>query len=640
MSWICPRCRADYPAPRERCEADGWRLVENLAGRVIGERYAIEKLIGVGGMRSAVWRAMQQPTGRPVAVKVLPATNKEEAKRFERGARIASNLNHPHITTVHDYGSTPDGAFFLVMELLEGVTLQQLLRQQQVSILDALVITDQILRALEHAHAHNVVHRDLKPANLFLTRKNDDIYFVKIMDFGLAKLATSLDEPDDDDAIGEDDRGEATPRAGRGEAFEPLVTPELEELNDITQARRICGTPEYLAPEPILGGPLDRRTDLYALGVILYRMLSGSLPFKAKVRHELYQQHLAAPVPPFGGSAKVPDAVARVVMKALSKRQADRFVDAAEMRVSLRAANRAIASELGLPTMGVFQSEVSAVKPTLPSSTGTMASGRPPRSRPWWIAAALLLVVGGAVGGIVLASSGSTEREASVERPERSATTPVRQTPVAPAPIASAPIAPPPPAPPSPPREAPAAHAPVSAEVGTSAPATTAEPAAVIAPAAPATKGPVSIGTTPGGVEVWHEGVALGTTPLSTTLPLGPQTLTLRGRGVAPREVAIEVTAEREVVLDLELPVAAPGRASTRRSPTPSERGPSAAAAPPTGTTVEAPARPEVTVLGDGAPRAEAKVLGRDIVDERPTVKILGEDLAPPPEVRARVLGQ
>ena len=117
MGWTCPRCRTDYAEHRERCEADGWRLVENLTGKVIGERYHIDKLVGVGGMKGTVWRAMQQPTGRPVAIKFLPATSAEEAQRFERGARIASNLNHPHITTVHDYGTTPDGAFYLYADV-------------------------------------------------------------------------------------------------------------------------------------------------------------------------------------------------------------------------------------------------------------------------------------------------------------------------------------------------------------------------------------------------------------------------------------------------------------------------------------------------------------------------------------------
>ena len=148
MPWTCPRCHADYTSELDRCEADGAKLVQNLAGQTINDRYFLEKLIGVGGMHGTIWRALQRATNRPVAVKVLPAANAEEAQRFERGARIASNLNHPHITTIHDYGTTTDGMFYLVMEFLEGDTLQHMLRHQSLGLKDVLVITDQILRGL------------------------------------------------------------------------------------------------------------------------------------------------------------------------------------------------------------------------------------------------------------------------------------------------------------------------------------------------------------------------------------------------------------------------------------------------------------------------------------------------------------
>ncbi|MFO0744953.1 MAG: protein kinase [Myxococcota bacterium] len=497
MGWTCPRCRADYAEPRERCDADGWRLVENLTGRIIGGRYHIDKLIGVGGMKSAVWRAMQQPTGRPVAIKVLPATSVEEAQRFERGARIASNLNHPHITTVHDYGTTHDGAFYLVMELLEGQTLQNLLKHSSASLIDTLVIVDQILRALEHAHANQVVHRDLKPANLFLTRKNDDIYFTKILDFGLAKLAT----------------GDADADSDADEDARPVKPEPLDLHNDVTQAQRICGTPEYMAPEQILGAPLDRRTDLYALGVILYRMLSGQLPFRARVRHELYQQHLAQAPPPFTPAQNVPEPVARVVMKALAKRPADRFADAAEMRVALREANRAIAGELGHAYTGLFPTDASAVKPTTPSALAEVA----PRSRRGlWIALGAVVVAGGVVLALQLGddaprTAGATpprERAASVER---TAATPS-------SPAAAAPRAEPRPSP----AVVEAAPAKPSVAVATPSAPTPSAPAPKEVPAQPAPAvGTIVLSTVPSGVEIWIDERLVGTTPTRLVLPQG-----------------------------------------------------------------------------------------------------------------------
>ncbi|MCA9526711.1 MAG: serine/threonine protein kinase, partial [Myxococcales bacterium] len=218
MAAICPKCRSRFDDRLPRCPHDGRPLVADLTGLVVSGRYTLRELLGVGGMDSSVWLAMQQPVQRHVAIKLLPPTDGDSADRFARGARIASNLSHPHITVVHDYGRTEDGKLFLVMELLEGRVLHDVLRSGGMPVERALHITDQVLKALDHAHRRNVVHRDIKPGNLFLSTRNDDPDFVKVLDFGIARFI------DADDAF-----------------FE-------EPLEEITTTRQICGTPQYMAP--------------------------------------------------------------------------------------------------------------------------------------------------------------------------------------------------------------------------------------------------------------------------------------------------------------------------------------------------------------------------------------------------------
>ncbi|MEZ4463391.1 MAG: serine/threonine-protein kinase [bacterium] len=308
MAAICPKCRSRFDDRLPRCPHDGRQLVADLSGLVVAGRYTLRELLGVGGMDSSVWLAMQQPVQRPVAVKLLPPTDGDSADRFARGARIASNLSHPHITVVHDYGRTEDGKLFLVMELLEGRVLHDVLRVGGMPIDRALHITDQVLKALDHAHRRNVVHRDIKPGNLFLSTRNDDPDFVKVLDFGIARFI------DADDGF-----------------FD-------EPLQEITTTRQICGTPQYMAPEQIAMGTVDARTDLYALGIVLYRMITGELPFNSRDHRELFRAHLTQAPPPFSAvrpGLEFPELEA-LVMRVLAKSPDDRFASAAEMRVAIR----------------------------------------------------------------------------------------------------------------------------------------------------------------------------------------------------------------------------------------------------------------------------------------------------------------
>jgi serine/threonine protein kinase len=317
VAWICSQCGESSPRQRPKCARDGAPVVEDLAGQVVGGRYRVQELVGVGGMDSAVWRAWQMGTERVVAIKVLPPADDAAARRFSRGARIAANLSHPNCCIIHDYGTTEDGKLYLVMEFLAGKVLNEVLTSDGFPPHDTVHIADQILQALEHAHAERTVHRDLKPDNLFLVRKNDDPMHVKILDFGIAKY---IEDEHEEISTGPND----TARDG----FDDLVT----------EQRQVCGTPQYMAPEQIVGARVDGRADLYALGCVMYRLLTGRLPFDGKNRYDLYRKHLEESPRPFSAvrpDLSFPDRLELVVMKALTKNPAHRFQSAAEMRAAL-----------------------------------------------------------------------------------------------------------------------------------------------------------------------------------------------------------------------------------------------------------------------------------------------------------------
>jgi serine/threonine protein kinase len=379
VTWICSHCGQKFNRYRTRCSADGQRVIEDLTGQTIGGRYTIRELIGVGGMDSTVWKAWQTGTERVVAVKVLPAADDSAARRFSRGARIAANLNHPNCTVVHDYGRSEDGKLFLVMEFLNGQVLQDLLTPDGMALADALHITVQVLQALEHAHGMRAVHRDLKPDNLFLSRRNEDHLHVKILDFGIAKYV----EEDPEQVNGGEEK------------------PPTDDFEDqVTEQRQVCGTPQYMAPEQVVGGRIDGRTDLYAVGCVLYRMLTGRLPFDGKTRYELYQKHLQESPRAFSDvrpDLKFPERLELIVMKALAKRPDQRFATAAEMRRALESLEvlgprsaqsaRPITRETS-PSLPKSQGEVAATvlpdwtlsKPAVPPPT--QRGGRPMREVP------------------------------------------------------------------------------------------------------------------------------------------------------------------------------------------------------------------------------------------------------------------
>ena len=225
---------------------------ESLVGTVLAGRYRIERLLGAGGMGS-VYRAEHVLMRKACAVKVLHREMtqvKEVVARFEREAVAAARIEHPNVATATDFGQLDNGSFYLVLEFIEGKSLSQLIAADgALSEERSLLITRQIADALSAAHAAGIVHRDLKPDNVMLVSKDSGSDFVKVLDFGIAKL--KIEEPG----------------------------PEHQAL---TRLNTVMGTPEYMSPEQARGEPVDHRADLYTVGVILYEMLSGTSPF----RHE------------------------------------------------------------------------------------------------------------------------------------------------------------------------------------------------------------------------------------------------------------------------------------------------------------------------------------------------------------------
>ncbi len=340
---------------------------------MIGERfgnYRALSLLGEGGM-GAVYLAEHPEIGRKVAVKVLRVElgrDPQLLQRFLNEARAANAIRHPGIIEILDAGSTMAGVPYLVMELLEGESLAARIdRLGRLSLGEALEIGYQTASALEAAHRKGIVHRDLKPDNLFLVADPADPSRerVKVLDFGIAKL-------------------QQTPFDGG-----PLKT----------RTGTLMGTPVYMSPEQCLGNrEVDHRTDVYALGVILFEMLCGKPPFYSDGFGDLVNLHLNAPPPsPRAARADLPEAVDALLLRALAKRPADRFSSMAELQGALRAA-----APTGTEVRGVSS-------PRLPATL-------PPRRAELAGAPTVGLATPGATGP---ERGGTTFSESAAERPRR-----------------------------------------------------------------------------------------------------------------------------------------------------------------------------------------------------------------------------
>ena len=304
----CPQCNIRYPAESTFCFLDGSSLVEiqdPLIGTTIAGRYRVEKVIGEGGM-ATVYRATQAHVDRACAVKVMNPAMAADAtvrERFRREAKSAQALAHPNIIEIFDQGELENGTPYMVMELLEGTTLAALIEQARLPLARGVPIMIQMSRGIARAHDLGVVHRDLKPENTFVSRKPDGSDHVKILDFGIA-------------------RSKADSR--------------------LTNAGELFGTPQYLAPERIMGGEAGPSVDLYALGVIFFEVTTGRLPFDANDPASLMVAHMKK-VPPLARALapEVPERLEALIAALLAKDPRARPVDARSVENELEALARA-----------------------------------------------------------------------------------------------------------------------------------------------------------------------------------------------------------------------------------------------------------------------------------------------------------
>ena len=313
---ICPSCQARCRADAVYCATCGAdvRDVEAVegdpyVGLQLADKYRVEELIGEGAM-GRVYVAKQTTLDKPFAVKILaPHLMHDEAShaRFAAEAHNCASLNHPNVVSVVDYGRTPENVTFIVMELVKGITLERIITEQFPLARERIVdLTLQILAALTEAHGLGILHRDLKPENILVQQLRTHGELAKVLDFGIAKL---MDNP-----------------TGPG----------------LTSAGMVCGTPEYMSPEQARGHKLDARSDLYAVGVILYQMLAGRPPFESESAVEILHKHLhEAPIPPSRLRGVTPDPLEAVCLRALSKEPGNRYASAMEFREELIAASSA-----------------------------------------------------------------------------------------------------------------------------------------------------------------------------------------------------------------------------------------------------------------------------------------------------------
>lgn len=311
---VCPSCGHDVPDDARFCGACGHQASEisertGLVGTTVAERYRVLRVIAEGGM-GIVYEA-EQSMGegtRRVAIKtLLPELSRDPVvvSRFNRECSVVASLEHPNTVRVYDFGTTDDGTLYIAMEYVAGRPLGEVIAQGPMPIERCLGIVEQIASALEEAHDQGIVHRDLKPDNIVLCERAGLHDFVKVLDFGIAKRSST---------------------GGRHDT-------------NLTQQGMILGTPPYMSPEQFTGESLDRTSDVYSLGIILYEMLNSRLPFEGDTPWQWAHQHMSVEPAPF--SVVVPHELSAVVRQALSKSREARPQSALDFFRRLSAAAQA-----------------------------------------------------------------------------------------------------------------------------------------------------------------------------------------------------------------------------------------------------------------------------------------------------------
>ncbi len=392
----CPVCAAEWSDDTKFCPNDGSTLRAasgsvNLIGTVIASGYHIQRKLGEGGM-GAVYLGEHVKMGRKSAIKVMTqamARDPEAIARFNREAANAARITHPNVCGIYDFGETEDGLIYLVMEFIEGETLSDLLRREHVvPVRRALTILTQTADALQAAHDLGIVHRDLKPDNIMLARDRDGGDVVKVVDFGIAKAMTG------------------------------------EQQQQVTKSGLVVGTPEYMSPEQLSGDVVDGRSDIYSLGLVFYRLLTGALPFQADSAQEMLIKRLTdepLPLNRVSTGRRYPDEMQHVMDRALAKMPADRFEAAIDLaRAAERSARplTSVTEELAeADTQLMARGKDAAVpatrvsRPPAPPTPRTpipSASVRaPPKKKPAvaMILGAAVVAIGGGTAALLLAGN-------------------------------------------------------------------------------------------------------------------------------------------------------------------------------------------------------------------------------------------
>jgi hypothetical protein len=310
----CPVCGKEYADDVRFCAADGSTLhakspTADLVGQVVADRYHIIRKLGEGGM-GAVYLGEHVKMGRKSAIKVMNpamAGDPDAISRFNREAANASRISHPNVCQIYDFGETPDGTIYLAMEFIEGVSLTAIIeREGALPAARAAKILKQAADALASAHELGIVHRDLKPDNIMVVHGRDGADVVKVVDFGIAK------------AVAGDETGQK-----------------------VTKTGLVVGTPEYMSPEQLSGDKLDGRSDIYSLGLVFYRMLTGVLPFQADSAQETMVKRLTDDPMPLAVARpdiSFPPELQRVLDKALARLPTERYASAAQFGREAEAA--------------------------------------------------------------------------------------------------------------------------------------------------------------------------------------------------------------------------------------------------------------------------------------------------------------
>lgn len=350
---LCPACKKEFAGTLVVCPHDKTMLMnvkeDELIGTVLNERYVITSEIGRGGM-SIVYKGIQQPMDRTVAIKMLQAqlvSDQISIKRFQQEAQAASHLQHPNVITIYDYGVVATGQPYLVMDYLEGESLADIIKRDNHVSSDRVVpIFVQACEALEHAHQKGVIHRDLKSSNIMLIDFEGRRDFVKVVDFGIAKLM---------------------PSSGK-------------QSQNLTQTGEIFGSPIYMSPEQCMGQALDPRSDIYSMGAMMYESLSGLPPLMGDTIIDTMQMHVSTPPQNFAKvrpDLQVPEALEKIVMKALAKKPEQRYQSMQEFRDALAHVQKTYQSSLKQEAISPGRGNLGSPRSTrsgVPSASRTPAN--------------------------------------------------------------------------------------------------------------------------------------------------------------------------------------------------------------------------------------------------------------------------